>query len=103
MRKTYGKDTVWLHNYLYKYVHSLTIYVQDIAPRRSILSSRIHGLLEAISSICDGHSLEGLGEIVSFSEHAHFAPYTIHFLQNCDEIGAASKWLRRHTLCHSLV
>ena len=51
----------------------------------------------------DGHSLGGLGEIVSFAEHDHLAPFTINFLQACEEIGAARKWLRSHTLCHSLL
>ena len=101
MRKTYGKDIVWLHNDLY--VRSLTICVQDIAEGGIIFPSRLHGLLEAISSFGDGHSLEGLGEITSFAEHAYFAPYTIHFLQTCEEIGAAIKWLGNHTSCHFLM
>ena len=77
MSKTYGKDTVWLHSDLYnEYMNSLTIYVQDIASRRRIIPSRLHGLLEAISSIDDGHSLGGLREMISYAGYAQFAPYT---------------------------
>ena len=62
MRKTYGKGVDYLHDNLYNVcMYPLTIYVQDVAPMRSILSSRLHGLLEAMSSI-DDHSLGGLGE-----------------------------------------
>ena len=104
MRKAYGKDHVWLHNDLYnEYVNCLTIYVQAIAPRRNIIPSRLHGLLEAISSIDDGHSLGGLGEMIYYARHDHFAPYTIYFLQTCEEIGAASKWLGGLTSCHFLM
>ena len=86
MDKTYGKGIICLHNDLYNvYVQPLTIYVQDISQGRGILPSRLHCLPEAIRSIGDGHSLGGLGEIVSFAEHAHFAPYPIHFLQSCEE------------------
>ena len=92
MSKAYGKDIIWLHSDLYdEYVHSLTIHVQDIASRRNILPSRSHGLLEAISNIGDGHSLGGLGEIVYFAGHVHLAPFTIHFLQDSEDIGVASE------------
>ena len=104
MSKTYGKVIVCLHNDLYNvYMHPLTIHVQDVTPRRSILFSRLHGLLEAISSVGDGHSLGGLGEALYFAKHAHFAPYTIHFLQTCEEIGVESKWLRSHIIFHFML
>ena len=103
MRKTYGKGIFYLNNDLYNvYMHPLTIHVQDVAPMRSILSSRLHGLLEAMSSI-DDHSLGGLGEEMYYREHAHFVPYIIHFLQTYEESGTTRKWLRDHTFCHCLL
>ena len=103
MRKTYGKGIVCFHNDLYDvYMHPLTIHVSDVAPRRSILFSILHGLLEAMSSIGD-YSLGGLGEEMYYAEHAHFVLYIIHFIQTYEESGTARKWLRNHTFCHSLL
>ena len=64
MSRTYGKGNCYFHDYLYD-IFPLTIHVQDVAPRRSILSLELHGLVEAISMI-DGHSLGGLGEEISY-------------------------------------
>ena len=55
MSRTYGKGHDYFHDYLYD-VCPLTIHVQDVAPRRSILSLEFHGLVETISMI-HGHSL----------------------------------------------
>ena len=78
MSKTYGEVIDYLHDDLY--IHPLTIYVQDVAPRRSILFSRTHGLLEAMSTIGD-HSLGGLGEEIYFGGHMlTLQTYIIHFL-----------------------
>ena len=82
MSKTYGKGIVYLHDDLY--IHPLTIYVQDVAPRRSIFFSRPHGLLEAMSTI-GNHSLGGLGEEMYFGGHTHLAPCIIHFLHTFEE------------------
>ena len=84
MRKTYGKGIVYFHDD--RYIHPLTIYVQDVAPGRSILFSRPHGLLEAMSNIGD-HSLGVLGEEMNFGGHSHLAPYIIHFLHTYEESG----------------
>ena len=103
MSKTYGKGIVYLHNDLYNvYMHPLTIHVQDVAPRRSILFSRPHGLLKAMSNIGD-HSLGELGEEMYFGGQAHLVPYIIHFLHTYEESGIASKWLTDHTFCHTLL
>ena len=100
IQKNYGKVIVYLHDYLY--IHPLTIYVQDVAPRRSILLSRPHGLLEAMSTIGD-HSLGGIGEENYFGGHTHLAPYIIHFPHTFEESQTASKWLRGHTFWHTLM
>ena len=57
MSRKHGKDIVHLYDL---HVDSLTMYMQDDAPRRSILCQRLFGLLGA-KSIVDGHSLDGLG------------------------------------------
>ena len=44
----------------------------------------------------DDHSLSGYGEDISHGEHTHISHYIIHFLQNCEEIGAACKWWGGH-------
>ena len=100
MSRTYGKGIVYLHDDFY--IHPLTIYVQDFAPRRSIIFARPHGLLKAMRTIGD-HSLEGLGEEMYFVGHTHIAPYIIHFLHTFEESGTASTWLRGHTFCHTLL
>ena len=100
MSRNYGKGIFYLHDDLY--IHPLTIFVQDVAPRRSILSSRPHGLLEAMITIGD-HSLGGLGEEMYFGGHAHLAPYIMHFLHTFEESRTASKWLRDHTFYHTLL
>ena len=41
--------------------------------------------------------------MISYARHAHFAPYTIHFLQTCGEIGATNRWLGSHTSSHILM
>ena len=58
MIKAYGEGIVYFHDYFH--IHPLTIFVLDVAPRRRILLSRPHGLLEAMSTIGD-HSLGGIG------------------------------------------
>ena len=65
--RTYGKDIVHLCDL---HVDSLTMYMQDVAPRRGILYLRLLGLHEAKSMI-DDHPLDGLGEDVYFGGHAH--------------------------------
>ena len=104
MSRKYGKGIhCCLQYYFYNvYMHPLTIHVQDDAPRRSILFSRPHGLVEAISMI-DGHPLGGLGEEIYYGGHTHGTPCIIHFLHTYEEIGAAGKWLRSHTFYQSLL
>ena len=100
MRKTYVGGIVYLHDDLY--IHPLTIFVQDVAPRRSILISRPHALLEAISTMGD-QSLGALGEEMYFGGHAHLAPYIMHFLHTFEESRTVSKWLRNHTFYLTLL
>ena len=101
MSRTYGKGDYYFHDYLYD-VCPLTIHVQDIAPRRSILSFGLYGLVEAISMV-DGHSLGGLGEEIYYGGHTLCTPDIIHFLHAYEEIGAVDKWLRSHTFYQSLL
>ena len=85
MGKAYGKDIVWLHNDLYnEYVHSLTIYVQVIAPRRSILPYRLHG--QKHHSGCTSK-----------------APNISHHFRICEKTWEASKWWGNHLPHHYLM
>ena len=104
MSRRYGKGIHYgLHDFFYIVcIHPLTIHVQDVAPRRSILYLELHGQVEAISMI-DGPSLGGLGEEIHYGGHAHCAPYIVHFLHTYEEIGAAGKWLRSHLFYQSLL
>ena len=94
MRKTCGKGVDYL-DLSHVYMHPLTTYVQDFAPRRSILILRLHGLLEAMTNV-DNYSLGGLGEEFCFGGHTYIASSIIHFLQDYEEIGAACKWFGDH-------
>ena len=97
--QVHGKDCIYVHHDSFTmYFHFLIIHVQDIYPTGGTISSRLHGLLEAIDNDYDGHSLGDLGEMISYAWYAQFAPYTIHLLQACEEIGATNKWLGNHSL-----
>ena len=101
MSRAYGNDIGYLHSYIVCML-PLTISVQDVAPRRSILFPRLHGSLETMSMIGD-HPLGRLGEELCVGWHAHFVSYIIHFLQTHEENGAVHRWLENHILIHSLL
>ena len=85
LNQVHGKDFIFVHHDSFSmYLHFLTIHVQGIAPRGGTLSSRLHDLLEAISSIDDGHFVVDLGEMISYAWYSQFSPYTIHLLQTCE-------------------
>ena len=87
MSMNYGNGIFYLHDDLY--IPPLTIYVQDVAPRRGILLFGPHGLLEAIRNFGD-NSLGGLGEEMYFGGPTHLAPYIIHFLHTFEESRTSS-------------
>ena len=77
LNQLHGKDCIYIHHDSFAmYLNFLSIHVQGIAPRGGTLSSRLHSLLEATSSIDDGHSLGDLWEMISYAGYAQFSPYT---------------------------
>ena len=62
MSINFGKEHAYVHDVSFgEYFHSFTMYMQAIAPRRSILPYKIHGQLWAIKFFEHGHSLEDIG------------------------------------------
>ena len=86
MSRNHGKDIVHLYDL---HVYSLTMYMEDVAPRRSILCQRLLRLLGA-KSIVDGHPLDGIGGDLYFRGHTPHVSYTIHFLRIHEENLAAN-------------
>ena len=93
LMKVHAKSCISMYyDSLTMYLYSISIHVHVIAPRGGTLSYSLHGLLWAIISDEDGHSLEYIGEMISYSGCAQFSPHIIHILQACERIGETRKW-----------
>ena len=94
LMKVHAKSCISMYyDSLTMYLYLFSIHVHAISPRGGTLSYRLHGLLGAISSDEDGHSLIDFVEMVRYSGYAQLTPHIIHLLQVCESIVAASKWL----------
>ena len=52
------------HSFLYHCMHSFTLYMQAMTPKRSVIPYKLHGQLWAKVVLKHGHSLDGLREIL---------------------------------------
>ena len=94
----HGKDCVCVHNDpITEYLYFFVIHVQFIAPKGGTLSYRLLGPFGAIRSDGDGHSVGYSGEMISYLGCAQLTPHISHFLQACERIFAARKWLGNHS------
>ena len=83
------------------FMHSYTIYLQAMNPRRSVISFQSHGKYGATKIATLGHSLGGQREILFHDGFFPKAPNISHTFNYSEMAWAASKWWK--TTYHILV
>ena len=92
MSRNFGEEHAYVHNVLFdKYLNSLTMNMQAIAPRRKIIPDKIHFQLWAINIFYHGHSLGGYREMLYHCGCTPKAPNIFHIFRNCEKTWETSK------------
>ena len=97
MRTTIGEEHAHVkHVLFFDCMHSFTMYMQAMTPRRSIISCKLHGQHGATQNFELGHSLGGQREIFHHDVFFPKAPNISHTFSHGERVWAASKWWENH-------
>ena len=82
--------------YFSDYMHSSTLFMQAMIPRRRVLSCQSHGKFWATTLVVLGHSLGGQREILFHDGCFPKAPNISHTFSYSEMAWATSKWWEDH-------
>ena len=97
LRRNFGEKCAQVNNVLFdEDMHYFTMYMQAIAPRRSIIPYKLHGQLWAIKISIHGHSLGDQREILFHDGCIPKAPNISHTFSHSEMTWEACKWWGNH-------
>ena len=100
MRRNCGEEYACVSNDSFYYdLYYFTMYVQAIAPKRSIIPHKLHGKLWVTKISEHGHSLGDQREILYHCGCIPKAPNISHTFSHSEMTWEASKWWENHLPC----